>query len=82
MATHNLFPNWSLSLVFLLGCATPGLNTKEPPGVAVSKPSPSPEEITHRFDYWREEATELHDMAARREREADMLSKSKEGGVV
>jgi len=80
MATHTtVFPNWSLSLVMLVGCGTPGLNTKGTPAETVSKPNPSPEEITHRFDYWHEEATELHDMAARREREADVLSKRNDG---
>ena len=34
--------------------------------------------MTHRFYYWREEAMELHEMASRREREADVLSKNKE----
>ncbi|HEV2173273.1 MAG TPA: hypothetical protein VGR71_06890 [Nitrospira sp.] len=80
MATHTVFPNWSLSLVMLVGCGTPGLNTNRPPAETVSKPNPSPEEITNRLDYWHEEATELHDMAARREREADVLSKRQEGG--
>jgi len=69
----------SLSLVMLVGCAVPGLNTKEPLAEAVSRPTPSPEEMTHRFYYWREEAMELHEMASRREREADVLSKNKEG---
>lgn len=35
--------------------------------------------MTHRFYYWREEAMELHEMASRRELEADVLSKNKEG---
>ena len=73
------FLTWSLSLVMFVGCAVPGLNTKEPLAEAVSRPSPSPEEMTHRFYYWREEAMELHEMASRREREADVLSKNKEG---
>lgn len=76
MAMHVLVPIWSLSLVMLVGCAVPELNTKVPPAESVSRPSLSPEELTHRFDYWREEATELHEMAARREREADVLSKN------
>ena len=75
---HILLPTWSLSLVMLVGCAVPEHNTKEPPAEAVSRPSLSPEEITHRFDYWREEASELHEMATRREREADVLSKNKQ----
>ena len=79
MATHTVFPNWSLSLVMLVGCGTPGLNTNGTSAGTVSKSNPSPEEITHRFDYWHEEATELHDMATRREREADVLSKRNEG---
>jgi hypothetical protein len=79
LAMNILIPTWSLPLVLLVGCAVSGLNTKEPPAEAVSRPSPSPEELTHRFDYWYEEATELHEMAARREREADVLSKNKEG---
>jgi hypothetical protein len=66
-AMHILFPTWSLSLVMLVGCAVPGHNTKEPP-----------EEITHRSDYWREEASESHEMAAHREGEADVLSKKKQ----
>ena len=78
MAMHILFPTWSLSLVMLVGCAVPEHNTKEPPAEAISRPSLSPEEITHRFDYWREEASELHEMATRREREADVLSKNKQ----
>ena len=73
-----LFLTWSLSLVMFVGCAMPGLNTKEPLAEAVSRPSPSPEDMTHRFYYWREEAMELHEMASRREREADVLSKNKE----
>ena len=78
MAMLNLFASWFLSFVMLVGCAVPAHNTKEPPAEAVSKTSPSPEEITHRFDYWREEASELHEMAARRDREADVLSKHKQ----
>ena len=73
---HILFPTWSLSLVMLVGCAVPEHNTKEPPAEAVFRPSLSPEEITHRFDYWSEEASQLHEMATRREREADVLSKN------
>ena len=61
--------------MMLVGCAVPALNTKEPSDQTVSRPSSSSEEITHRFDYWREEATELHEMAARREREADVIAK-------
>lgn len=78
MAMHILFPTWSLSLVMLVGCAVPEHNTKEPPAEAIFRPSLSPEEITHRFDYWSEEASELHEMATRREREADVLSKNKQ----
>jgi hypothetical protein len=73
-----LFPAWFLSFLMLAGCAVPGLNTKEPPDGTVFRSSPSSEEITHRVDYWREEATELHEMAARREREADVISKNKQ----
>lgn len=72
-----LFRTWSLSLVMLVGCGVPGPSTKEPLAEAVSRPSPSPEEMTHRFYYWREEAMELHEMAWRREREADVLSHNK-----
>ncbi|HLZ33317.1 MAG TPA: hypothetical protein VKP13_04815 [Nitrospira sp.] len=79
MATHAVFPSWSLSLIMLTGCATPALNTKGPLAYAVSKPSPPPEEITNRYFYWREEATELHEMATRREREADVVSKNTGG---
>ena len=61
------------------GCATLELNTNGSPAETVSKASLSQEEITNRLDYWREEAIELHDMARRREREADVLSKSREG---
>ena len=78
MSMHILFPTWSLSLVMLVGCAVPEHNTKEPPAEAVSRPSLSPEDITHRLDYWLEEASELHEMATRREREADVLSKNKQ----
>ena len=78
MAMHILFPTWSLSLVMIVGCAVPEHHAKEPPAEAVSSSSLSPEEITHRSDYWREEASELHEMAARREREADVLSKKKQ----
>ncbi len=74
-----LFRTWSLSLVMLVGCGVPGPSTKEPLAEAVSRPSPSPEEMTHRFYYWREEAMELHEMAWRREREADVLSHNKKG---
>jgi hypothetical protein len=42
-------------------------------------PSLSSKEATNRFDYWREEATELHDMARRREREAEVLSRNQAG---
>ena len=76
MAMLNLFASWFLSFVMLVGCAVPAHTTNEPPAEAVSKTSPSPEEITHTFDYWREEASELHEMAARREREAEVLSKN------
>ena len=78
MISNILSPTWSLSLVILVGCAGPELNTKKQPTEALSRPSLSPEEITHRFDYWHEEATELHEMAARRERDADVLSKNKQ----
>lgn len=71
-----LFPAGFLSLVMLVGCAVPGLNTKEPPDGTVSRSSPLSEEFAHQFDYWYEEATELHEMAARREREADVLSRN------
>ena len=69
-----------LSLVFILlvGCATPELH-RNGPAEMVSEPSLSPGEITNRLDYWREEAMELHDMARRREREADVLLKNQEG---
>jgi len=67
---------WSLSLMMMAGCAMPEFHPKELSAEAVSRPNLSPEEIIHRFDYWHEEATELHAMAARREREADVLSKN------
>jgi len=56
----------------------PEFNPKELSTEAVSRPNLSPEEIIHQLDYWHEEATELHEMAARREREADILSKNKQ----
>ena len=74
-----LVPAGFLSLVMLVGCAIPGRNTKEPPDGTVSRSSPSSKEIAHQFDYWHEEATELHEMAARREREADVISKNRQG---
>ena len=77
-----LFPAGVLSLLMLVGCAIPGLNTKEPPDRTVTRSSPSSEEIAHQFDYWHEEATELHEMAARREREADVISKNKQESSV
>ena len=61
MAMHILFPTWSLSLVIIVGCAVPEHYANEPPAEAVSRSSLSPEEITHRSDYWREEASELHE---------------------
>ena len=78
MAMHILFPTWSLSLVIFVGCAVPEHYANEPPAEAVSRSSLSPEGITHRSDYWCEEASELHEMAARIEREADVLSKKKQ----
>jgi len=69
-----LFPTWSLSLVIIVGCAVPEHYANEPPAEAVSKSSLSP----HRSDYWREEASESHEMAAHREGEADVLSKKKQ----
>ena len=78
MAVNILSPACSLSLMMLVGCAVPGLNINESPDQTVSRPTPSAEEIAHRFDYWHEEATELHEMAARREREADVISKNKQ----
>ena len=75
MPMHVLVPT-CLSLVMLIGCAVSEFHTQEPPAESVSRPSLSPEEISHQLDYWREEATELHAMAARREREADVLSKN------
>jgi hypothetical protein len=38
-------------------------------------------EATDQMYYWREEARELHEMADRREREADLLSKTKQGAA-
>ena len=73
-----LFPAGLLSFVMLVGCVVPGLNTKGPPDGTVSGSGPSSTEIAHQFDYWHEEATELHEMAARREREADVISKNKQ----
>ena len=73
MALNILVPACSLTMMMLLGCAVPALSTKEPPDQTVSRLSS--DEITHQFDYWREEAMELHNMAARREREADLISK-------
>ena len=72
--SNIIFPASSLSLVLLVGCVVPA-STKGASAEAVSTPGPSPAEISHRFDYWNEEATELHEMAERREREADVLSK-------
>ena len=73
---HIPIQTWFLSLMIMAGCAMPEFNPKELSAEAVSRPNLSPEEIIHRFDYWHEEATELHEMAARREREADILSKN------
>jgi hypothetical protein len=75
---HIPFQTCSLSIAIMAGCAMPEFNTKDQSAEAVSRSTLSPEENTHRFDYWHEEATELHEMAARREREADMLSKNKQ----
>lgn len=69
----------SLWLILLVGCATPELKMNGPPAEMVSEPSLSAGEITNRLDYWREEAMELHDMARRTEREADVLLKNQEG---
>jgi hypothetical protein len=76
MAINFLTPIGSLSMMMLIGCAVPTLNTKEPPDQNISGSTLSSDEIAHRFDYWQEEAMELHDMAARREREADLISKT------
>ena len=78
IAMNLPFPAALLSLVMLVGCVAPGRNTKDPPDGTASSSSPSPKEIAHQFDYWYEEATELHEMAARREREADVISKNKQ----
>ena len=75
MAITILSQACSLSLMMLVGCAVPALNSKAPPGEAVPEARLSSDEITHRLDYWREEAMELHSMAARREREADLIAK-------
>ena len=61
--------------MILVGCAVPAPNSKVPPVETVSWSRLSSDEITHRFDYWREEAMELHSMAAHREREAELISK-------
>jgi hypothetical protein len=45
-------------------------------------PSLSSKEATNRFDYWQEEAMELHDMARRREREAEVLLRNQTGARV
>ncbi len=77
---YTIFPKkLSLLLVLLVGCAIPEHYRNGPPAGVISKPSLSPGEITNRLDYWREEAMELHDMARRREREADVLLKNQEG---
>jgi len=76
LSMHIPIQTWSLSLMIMAGCAMPEFNTKDQSAEAVSRSTLSPEENTHRFDYWHEEATELHEMAARREREADVLSKN------
>ena len=73
-------PVCSLSLLMLVGCAVPALNTKEPQDQTLSGSRLSSDEIAHRFDYWHEEATELHEMAVRREREADLISKQQQDG--
>ena len=78
MAMNLLSPACFLSLMIFVGCAVPAVNTKEPSNQIVSGPRLSSDEIAHRFDYWHEEATELHEMAARREREADVISKNKQ----
>ena len=77
---YTIFPKQlSLLSILLVGCATPELDRSGPPAEMVSETSLSPGEITNRLDYWREEAMELHDMARRREREADVLLKNQEG---
>lgn len=65
----------SLSLMMFVGCAVPAPNSNESPVETVSVARLSSDEITHRLDYWREEAMELHGMAVRREREAELISK-------
>ena len=67
--------NWCLFLIV----HTLELNRNGLPAETVSKASLSQEEITNRLDYWHEEAMELHDMARRREREADVLLKDPKG---
>jgi hypothetical protein len=76
MTTNILVQASSLSLVLLVGCVAPGPKTKESSAGAISRKTASLEEIRHRIDYWNEEATELHEMAERREREADVLRRT------
>ena len=66
-----------LWLIILVGCA---VDSKQPPFQTGPGPRLSSDQIAHRFDYWREEAMELHRMAAHREREADLISQ-KEGSA-
>jgi hypothetical protein len=78
MARSIRFPACFLSLMMTVGCAASVPNGKEPLDETVSMPILSSAEVLHRFDYWHEEATELHEMAARREREADVIAKNKQ----
>jgi len=66
-----------VALSLLVGCAAggPAVPERRSDATATAQPT-SPMRASDRMFYWREEARELHDMANRREREADLLSGS------
>ncbi len=68
------------ALGLLVGCAAGGPATPVRTSDATTMTQhSSPMRASDRMFYWREEARELHEMAERREREADVLSKGGPG---
>ncbi len=61
------------------GCAASSPSTATRTSDRAAMQTASSRHATDRVYYWREEARELHEMADRREREADLLSRSEQG---
>lgn len=77
MRNRMLVIGMGAALSLLVGCAAGRPVSPEGSSDATAMTQPaSPMRASDRMFYWREEARELHDMANRRDREADLLSRN------